>query len=148
MVNMCFIPFAAHLTAHIQPQQQTIDVGRPAKFNCSYSGHPVKGVSWFKDGSPLFEDGVRVKISGSRVLLTLLSVQREDSGMYQCFVLNDMESAQGTAQLLLGGERRFFLFAFSSGLPCGSSVYEKKFNRKSGKLPISPLKIQGVCVDQ
>ena len=93
----------AHLTAHIQPQQQTIDVGRPAKFNCSYAGHPVNGIAWIKDGNPLFEDGVRIKLT-SRVLLTIVSVQREDSGMYQCFVYNDVESAQGTAQLLLGGK--------------------------------------------
>ncbi|CAL1284864.1 unnamed protein product [Larinioides sclopetarius] len=102
----------AHLTAHIQPQQQTIDVGRPAKFNCSFAGHPVNGISWFKDGNPLFEDGVRIKLS-SRVLLTIISVQREDSGMYQCFVFNDVESAQGTAQLLLGDAAPVFHYVFT-----------------------------------
>ncbi|PRD35231.1 UNVERIFIED_CONTAM: Dscam2 [Trichonephila clavipes] len=102
----------AHLTAHIQPQQQTIDVGRPAKFNCSFAGHPVNGISWFKDGNPLFEDGVRIKLS-SRILLTIISVQREDSGMYQCFVFNDVESAQGTAQLLLGDAAPVFHYVFT-----------------------------------
>lgn len=102
----------APLTAHVQPQQQIIDVGRPAKFNCSFTGHPVNSISWTKDGNPLFEDGVRIKLS-SRVLLTIMSVQREDSGMYQCFVFNDVESAQGTAQLLLGDAAPFFHYVFS-----------------------------------
>ncbi|KAG8182320.1 hypothetical protein JTE90_004089 [Oedothorax gibbosus] len=102
----------AHLTAHIQPQQQTIDVGRPAKFNCSFSGHPVSGVSWFRDGSPLYEDGARIKLA-SRILLTITAVQREDSGMYQCFVFNEVESAQGTAQLLLGDAAPVFHYVFT-----------------------------------
>ncbi|GIX66889.1 down syndrome cell adhesion molecule-like protein Dscam2 [Caerostris extrusa] len=111
----------AHLTAHIQPQQQTIDVGRPAKFNCSFAGHPVNGISWFKDGNPLFEDGVRIKLS-SRVLLTIISVQREDSGMYQCFVFNDIESAQGTAQLLLGDAAPVFHYVFTEETLAGPFI--------------------------
>lgn len=63
----------------------------------------MNGISWIKDGNPLYEEDGRIKIT-SKVLLTILAVQREDSGMYQCFVYNDVESAQGTAQLLLGGE--------------------------------------------
>lgn len=76
----------------------------------------MNGIAWIKDGNPLFEDGVRIKLT-SRILLTIVSVQREDSGMYQCFVYNDVESAQGTAQLLLGGTfyfklLRFFFFVY------------------------------------
>nr|XP_042900815.1 Down syndrome cell adhesion molecule-like protein Dscam2 [Parasteatoda tepidariorum] len=102
----------AHLTAHIQPQQQTIDVGRSARFNCSFTGHPVSGVTWMKDGNPLYEDGVRIHLS-SRLILSIASVQREDSGMYQCFVFNDIESSQGTAQLLLGDAAPVFHYVFS-----------------------------------
>lgn len=71
----------------------------------------MNGIAWIKDGNPLFEDGVRIKLT-SRILLTIVSVQREDSGMYQCFVYNDVESAQGTAQLLLGGTFYFKLLRF------------------------------------
>ncbi|XP_067123055.1 cell adhesion molecule Dscam1-like [Centruroides vittatus] len=102
----------AHLSAHVQPQQQTIDVGKTAKFNCSYSGHPVNSITWIKDGNPMFEDGIRVKVL-SRNVLIISSVRREDSGMYQCFVSNEVESAQGTAQLLLGDATPVFHYVFS-----------------------------------
>ncbi|UYV70832.1 hypothetical protein LAZ67_8000774 [Cordylochernes scorpioides] len=91
----------APLSAHVQPQQQIVDVGSPASFNCSFSGHPVAHVDWLKDGRPLYADGMRVRIT-ARTLLSISTVRREDGGMYQCVVSNDGESAQGSAQLLLG----------------------------------------------
>lgn len=36
-------------------------------------------------------------------VLRLDSVQRADAGMYQCFVSNGQETAQGSAHLRLGG---------------------------------------------
>ena len=36
-------------------------------------------------------------------VLRIHNVGREDKGMYQCFVRNDQESAQGIAELKLGG---------------------------------------------
>lgn len=46
-----------------------------------------------------------------------MSVAREDRGMYQCFVRNEYEMAQGIAELRLGGEFlcfacRFFFFFY------------------------------------
>lgn len=93
----------APLTAEIEPSTQTIDFGRPATFTCTVQGNPIKTISWLKDGKPLgLEDRV----------LRIESVKKEDKGMYQCFVRNDQESAQATAELKLGGRcklsRRFY----------------------------------------
>jgi hypothetical protein len=32
---------------------QTVEFGRPATFTCSYSGNPVTGLHWLKDGLPI-----------------------------------------------------------------------------------------------
>ncbi|XP_076227123.1 Down syndrome cell adhesion molecule 1 isoform X27 [Nomia melanderi] len=84
----------APLAAEIEPSTQTIDFGRPATFTCNVRGNPIKTISWLKDGKPLgLEEAV----------LRIESVKKEDKGMYQCFVRNDQESAQATAELKLGG---------------------------------------------
>jgi len=97
----------APLTAEIEPSTQTIDFGRPATFTCTVQGNPIKTISWLKDGKPLgLEDRV----------LRIESVKKEDKGMYQCFVRNDQESAQATAELKLGGRCELnFYHIFLSG---------------------------------
>ncbi|XP_015436891.1 PREDICTED: Down syndrome cell adhesion molecule-like protein Dscam2 [Dufourea novaeangliae] len=84
----------APLAAEIEPSTQTIDFGRPATFTCNVRGNPIKTISWLKDGKPL---GLEEPV------LRIDSVKKEDKGMYQCFVRNDQESAQATAELKLGG---------------------------------------------
>ncbi|XP_046813658.1 Down syndrome cell adhesion molecule-like protein Dscam2 isoform X6 [Vespa crabro] len=84
----------APLAAEIEPSTQTVDFGRPATFNCNVRGNPIKTISWLKDGKPL---GLEEPV------LRIESVKKEDKGMYQCFVRNDQESAQATAELKLGG---------------------------------------------
>lgn len=42
----------------------------------------------------------------SDTLLIIHDVNRLDQAMYQCIITNENEAAQGTAQLLLGGEWR------------------------------------------
>lgn len=84
----------APLSAKIDPPTQTVDFGRPAVFTCQYTGNPIKTVSWMKDG----------KVMGhSDPVLRIESVKKEDKGMYQCFVRNDQESAEASAELKLGG---------------------------------------------
>ncbi|XP_032292763.1 cell adhesion molecule Dscam1 isoform X3 [Drosophila virilis] len=84
----------APLSAKIDPPTQTIDFGRPAVFTCQYTGNPIKTVSWMKDGKA---------IGHSEPVLRIESVKKEDKGMYQCFVRNDQESAEASAELKLGG---------------------------------------------
>jgi Down syndrome cell adhesion protein 1 len=54
----------------------------------------VKNITWMKNGKrlPTTEPVIRVD-----------AVRREDRGMFQCFVRNDQDSAQSTAELKLGG---------------------------------------------
>ncbi|XP_046638873.1 Down syndrome cell adhesion molecule-like protein Dscam2 isoform X13 [Daphnia pulicaria] len=84
----------APLSASIEPQVQTVDYGRPATLTCNPEGNPIKSISWMKDG---------VAISHTDNVLRIEQVRREDKGMYQCFVRNDQESAQASAELKLGG---------------------------------------------
>ncbi|XKL66866.1 hypothetical protein PGB90_010286 [Kerria lacca] len=85
----------APLSASVEPIVQTVDFGRPATLTCNYEGNPVKTVSWLKDGKPISSDESRA--------LKIDSVRKEDKGMYQCFVRNEQESAQGSAEIKLGG---------------------------------------------
>ncbi|CAD6214602.1 GSCOCG00004137001-RA-CDS, partial [Cotesia congregata] len=84
----------APLAAEIEPRVQTVDFGRPATFTCNVRGNPIKTISWMKDGKALGHEDAILRIE---------SVKKEDKGMYQCFVRNDQESAQATAELKLGG---------------------------------------------
>ncbi|XP_050305217.1 cell adhesion molecule Dscam2 isoform X38 [Anthonomus grandis grandis] len=84
----------APLKASIEPKVQTVDFGRPAVFTCKFEGNPIKTVSWMKDGS---------KIDHTDAVLRIEAVRKEDKGMYQCFIRNDQESAEATAELKLGG---------------------------------------------
>lgn len=78
-----------------------IDVGRAATFTCSITGYPINSVTWFKDGLPLVIGDNR-KLEAPRIL-RINSVGKEDKGMYQCFVHNSEDEAQGNAELKLGG---------------------------------------------
>ncbi|XP_030381731.1 Down syndrome cell adhesion molecule-like protein Dscam2 isoform X2 [Scaptodrosophila lebanonensis] len=84
----------APLSAKIDPPTQTVDFGRPAVFVCHYAGNPIKTISWMKDGKA---------IGHSEPTLRIESVKKDDKGMYQCFVRNDQESAEASAELKLGG---------------------------------------------
>lgn len=67
-------------------------------------GFPHNSIYWLKDGQPLrFSARVR-QMSESR--LQIVSVSREDRGMYQCIVKNDWEMSQGSAELQLGGRSK------------------------------------------
>ncbi|PSN41375.1 Down syndrome cell adhesion molecule-like protein 1 [Blattella germanica] len=72
------------LTAHIRPQQQVVDAGTPATFNCSVQGGSGgTHISWFKDARPLM-DSPRVSILQQGEVLLLRNVRKSDRGMYQC----------------------------------------------------------------
>ncbi|KAG8228363.1 hypothetical protein J437_LFUL006814 [Ladona fulva] len=85
---------SAPLSARVSPARQAAAVGRAAEFTCTASGHPVNVITWAKDGQPLRE-GPRIHIV-SRGRIRLESVQREDEGIYQCFVKNEHDMAQGS----------------------------------------------------
>jgi hypothetical protein len=100
------------LTAHIRPQQQIVDAGTPAMFNCSVQGGSGSmHISWLKDARPLL-DSTHVSIVQQGQVLFLRNVHKSDRGMYQCVARSNDESAQGSAELTLGGELHPQYFTF------------------------------------
>lgn len=90
----------AALSVHIQPVRQTVDLGKSAMLHCSSTGIPQSIMWWLKDGQPL-RTGSRVRqLTNGQIKIT--SVTKEDRGMYQCFVKNEYDSAQDTAEIRLG----------------------------------------------
>ncbi|EEC06952.1 cell adhesion molecule, putative, partial [Ixodes scapularis] len=81
------------LRAEIMPKRLTVRSGEDVTVNCTYHGGPVHSVHWLKDQRPLLTDH-RVRQLG-RLVLHVSSFRRGDTGMYQCFVANDADSAQG-----------------------------------------------------
>lgn len=55
---------------------------------------------WLKDGQPL-RTGSRVRLL-SKDHVRVTSVSKEDQGMFQCFVKNDIDTAEGIAEISLG----------------------------------------------
>uniref|UniRef100_A0A4Y0BIQ2 Down syndrome cell adhesion molecule-like protein Dscam2 n=1 Tax=Anopheles funestus TaxID=62324 RepID=A0A4Y0BIQ2_ANOFN len=102
----------APLTAHLQPQVQTVDVGKDAQFQCIISGFPAHEVLWMHNGKPIVRDS-RIEIYTDVPRIVIKNVQKEDQGMYQCFVANEWEQIQSTAELQLGDATPELLYWFS-----------------------------------
>ncbi|CAL1264643.1 unnamed protein product [Larinioides sclopetarius] len=100
----------APLTVHLLPPYQVLNIGQEAVFNCNFTGYPVHSVTWKKDRHPLSASS-RVRFL-SRDVLHISSIRREDRGMYQCFVYNDLEEAQGTAELKITDVTPIFISVF------------------------------------
>ena len=77
--------------------------------NCTHRGGPVREVRWLKDNKALQNDH-RVRLLG-RLVLHISSFRRADTGMYQCFVNNEEDSAQGHAYLRIEGRSSYFLMS-------------------------------------
>ncbi|XP_072143985.1 cell adhesion molecule Dscam1-like [Dermacentor andersoni] len=114
------------LSARVDPSVQVVDVGRSANLSCRVTGHPVHGVLWTHNGrtitpsypsrsassssamrgsgeATVSSDTALLRIAVlSRDMLHITGVNRQDRGMYQCLVYNDRDSAQGSAQLVIG----------------------------------------------
>ncbi|XP_021922498.1 Down syndrome cell adhesion molecule-like protein Dscam2 isoform X3 [Zootermopsis nevadensis] len=105
----------------VHPSRQRVDLGKSATFRCSISGFPRSSIHWLKDGHPL-RTGARIRQSSDdRVHIS--AVSKEDRGMYQCFVKNQLEVAQGSAELRLGEVYPQLAYKFiEQTLQPGSSV--------------------------
>ncbi|XP_022240089.1 Down syndrome cell adhesion molecule-like protein Dscam2 isoform X2 [Limulus polyphemus] len=90
-----------NLHVSVVPVVHTVDVGKSAVFQCNVSGQPVTFLTWKKDHEHLTHINRRVHFV-SETVLEIRHVQRQDKGLYQCFVCNDKDCAQGTAELKLG----------------------------------------------
>lgn len=92
----------APLSAYLEPETQTVDIGKDVFLRCRVIGQPVSKVTWLKDGHQLTFSPRLTLVS--QELLRISSVQRTDRGLYQCLAGNERESAQGVARLEIGGE--------------------------------------------
>ena len=89
-----------------------IDLGRKARLECLTGGdesskserHTRHHITWMKDGKLLPN---RTRIVLAKHTLQIFNLQREDYGMYQCFVQAKGASnteVQATSELRLGGK--------------------------------------------
>lgn len=104
------VSITAMLDVHIQPATQVIDLNKEAHLVCTVTGTPQAAIMWLKDGQPL-RTGSRVRLV-SKTQIKITSLSKDDRGMYQCFVKNDFDSAQGTAELKLGEMTPQLLYKF------------------------------------
>ncbi|RWS28200.1 Down syndrome cell adhesion molecule-like protein [Leptotrombidium deliense] len=123
----------ATLSAFIEPDSQTVDVGNQAVFRCRVVGHPVKSIVWYKNAKPV-KINARINLI-SREILRIDSVQREDRGMFQCIVGNDLETAQGLGQLDIGESEPKFVVTFREQVVDSSSSVSLKCGATGNPLP-------------
>ncbi|XP_025832144.1 Down syndrome cell adhesion molecule-like protein Dscam2 isoform X2 [Agrilus planipennis] len=91
----------APLSAHMQPQTQTVDVGREASFHCVIGGYPVSQVAWLHNAKTIVSDA-KVEIQNDLPKLTIKQLSKEDKGMYQCVVSNNWDQAEAIGELNIG----------------------------------------------
>ena len=86
--------------ADVRPPEQVIDLGRKARLQC-LTDSVIDHITWMKDGRLLPN---RTRIVVSKHTLQIFNLQREDYGVYQCFVTRGNREVEATAQLRLGGQ--------------------------------------------
>nr|AVV62006.1 Dscam [Limulus polyphemus] len=112
---------SAPLSVKIYPRYQIVDVGKTASFNCNYSGYPILSIDWKKDNMPL-QWNDRAHLTGGNGL-RIFPVERQDKGMYQCFVRNQLGTAQVASELRIGDDEPIFQEVFQEQtLQPGSSL--------------------------
>lgn len=90
------------LRVQVTPAVLSVHLGGSGEFRCAVTPQGNYLSTWLKDGRVL--PGMS---SGDTLLLT--GVTREDQGMYQCVARRaEGETAQGTAELQLGGKGHLF----------------------------------------
>ncbi len=83
------------------PSEQIIDIGRKARLECLTEDRDRDSIRWRKDGADLPR---HARVVATKQVLQIFNLQREDYGMYQCFVNRGDKEAQAGSELRLGGE--------------------------------------------
>ncbi|GFQ89266.1 down syndrome cell adhesion molecule homolog [Trichonephila clavata] len=97
------------LKVEVVTTKRVVRSGEEVSLNCSMSTAP-KSVVWVKDQRRIVPDHRIRRVSQTH--LKILVFQREDSGIYQCYVYNDWESSQAHVQLDLKEEMPTFIRIF------------------------------------
>ncbi|XP_075543760.1 cell adhesion molecule Dscam1-like [Dermacentor variabilis] len=153
------------LSAHIDPPVQVVDVGKSANMSCRVVGHPVHGVLWTHNGrsisasstsyggggpsGKLASDGPSSRITIlSRDLIHVSVVERQDHGMYQCLVHNDRDSAQGSAQLVIGEDAPVLEHTFTERQVRPGSSVSLRCSASGTPLPQITWSLDGIPVPE
>ena len=91
--------------------------GTSVNFSCNASGNPAPTISWTKDVSILITSGdSRIRFGADNKTLTIINVNREDRGQYQCVannnVGNDTTSNAATLDVLCKNSGLYFRSVF------------------------------------
>ena len=94
---ICYLPFAnkidfkiadkPEITSH--PKSVDIKEGGNVTFSCNSTANPLPTTSWTKDESPITNDS-RISYSVVNKVLTIMNVNRKDSGEYRCVASNKL----------------------------------------------------------
>ncbi|XP_071041968.1 cell adhesion molecule Dscam1 isoform X3 [Parasteatoda tepidariorum] len=136
----------AKLSVSVYPHERIADIGEVVTFNCSVRGYPVSNVRWSKNAK-FITDSNRMRVI-ARNQLMVTSVRREDHGLYQCFVNNDKDSAQGAAQLLIGDNPPEFLHTFENMTVNPGSSVSLKCSASGNPLPQITWSLDGAQVPE
>ena len=91
----------------VVPSEQIIDIGRQARLECLTEDRDRSAITWMKDGQPLPN---HPRMVANRQTLQIFNLQREDYGMYQCFVARGSQEAQASSELRLGGKNSLKMY--------------------------------------
>ena len=75
------------ITSH--PKSVDIKEGGNVTFSCNSTANPLPTTSWTKDKSPITNDS-RISYSVVNKVLTIMNVNRKDSGEYRCVASNKL----------------------------------------------------------
>ena len=89
------------MSSDVVPSEQIVDIGRQARLECLTETKNGQTITWMKDGLPMSSHR---RIVTNQQTLEIFNLQREDYGMYQCFVSRGAQEAQASSELRLGGE--------------------------------------------
>ena len=94
---ICYLPFANKIDLKIadkpeitsNPKSVEVKEGGNVTFSCNYTANPLPTTSWTKDESPITNDS-RISYSVVNKVLTIMNVNRKDSGEYRCVASNKL----------------------------------------------------------
>ena len=69
------------------PLMDSFVAGKKGILTCHVAGDPIPSITWFKNGVPIGPSR-RYKYQDNKALLTVLSVQPHDSGIFTCLAEN------------------------------------------------------------
>ncbi|XP_022236022.1 Down syndrome cell adhesion molecule-like, partial [Limulus polyphemus] len=117
----------------ITTDHQEVELGSSVTLSCEISGYPVHRLEWRHNMRPLSSNG-GIRHSGERAI-RLRSLTKEDEGVYQCFVSNDVDSGQGSQVLVLKSVKPKFLETFREEIVYPSSDISLKCVAQGQPLP-------------